>query len=391
MRCTGSYGAVPRCVDEARKDVLAEVDKNPDIWFRVNSESKVLRAIECVSSFIGSSPQDVVFVSNATEAMNAVLSSLEKEGLFSSSSAVLCLDLEYGAVSNALHDVCARRQAGFLELKVPLPTRAEDVVALVESTLRARPDVTVCVFDHITSQSAIVLPAAALCALCKSLGVRTVVDGAHAIGQIQELNIPSLGADYYMSNCHKWLFAPLSCALLYCAPERQRGLRPLCVSHNHYSQDWRARFFMQGTRDLSAYVVVPRALAFVRDELGLERAHIYCTSLLRWAADFLIAEWWGPATSSPTSEPLESSCMEKRAVADARAWREAHCIASDDMSAPFMRVFHSFCCSISLFLSFSLFVSLSPFSVFSFTASTREEKKENRERLGVSLTQLKFC
>ena len=50
--------------------------------------------------------------------------------------------------------------------------------------------------DHITSQSAIRMPLEKLIPLCKEYGVMTLIDGAHAPGQIP-LNLKELDADFY--------------------------------------------------------------------------------------------------------------------------------------------------------------------------------------------------
>src|SRR5258708_8125501 len=109
---------------------------------------------------------------------------------------------------------------------------------------------------------------AELTALARARGVRVLIDGAHAPGQL-ELDVPALGADWYVGNCHKWLFAPRSCAFLWCADEAKRELHPLAISH-HYGEGFTAEFDWIGTRDFSAWLPVVDALRFL-DGLGAAR------------------------------------------------------------------------------------------------------------------------
>ena len=125
------------------------------------------------------------------------------------------------------------------------------------------------VISHITSPTALTFPIAEICQRAAAQGIITIVDGAHAPGQIP-LDLETLGADFYTGNLHKWLCCPKGAAFLYARRDRQPMLQPLVVSWG-----WRAftpgpspfqdYFSWTGTIDPAPYLSAPAAIAFQQE------------------------------------------------------------------------------------------------------------------------------
>jgi selenocysteine lyase/cysteine desulfurase len=84
-------------------------------------------------------------------------------------------------------------------------------------------------FDSIASYPAFILPSERLVPLCKQYGAMSIVDGAHAIGQIP-LNLEALDADVYFSNGYKWLCSPKGSALMRVSPRVQPLIVPATLN-----------------------------------------------------------------------------------------------------------------------------------------------------------------
>lgn len=77
----------------------------------------------------------------------------------------------------------------------------------------------VAVVDAIAANPGVRLPWKEMVAICRDAGVWSVVDAAHSIGQEVDINLSEAKPDFWISTCHKWLFAKRSCAVLY-VPKR---------------------------------------------------------------------------------------------------------------------------------------------------------------------------
>ncbi len=118
-------------------------------------------------------------------------------------------------------------------------------------------------------------------------GVPVLVDGAHGPGQVP-LDLPAIGADWYVGNCHKWLSAPKGCGFLHARADRRAELHPVTISHG-YGQGFIEEFDWTGTMDATAFLALPAALDFFR-RLGGAAMTERNRRLVSEAATFLAAE-----------------------------------------------------------------------------------------------------
>jgi isopenicillin-N epimerase len=200
---------------------------------------------------------------------------------------ILATNHEYGAAERTWRFTCQKREARYIVQPLSLPIL--DVETVVEQLWAGVTERTRVIFlSHITSPTALVLPVREICQRARAAGILTVIDGAHAPGQI-ELALDEMGVDFYAGNCHKWLCAPKGSAFLYARPEVQPLLEPLIVSWGWESRTPGPSTFLDyftwvGTDDPAAYLSVPAAIEFQRQH-DWPQVQAACHQLARQARD----------------------------------------------------------------------------------------------------------
>jgi isopenicillin-N epimerase len=166
----------------------------------------------------------------------------------------------------------AARQRGAVVRTAVMPYPVRSAAELRDACLAALgPRTRLAIVDHITSQSALIMPLAEIAAACRARGVAVLADGAHAPGAIP-LDIPSLGVDWYVANLHKWMWVPRSSGILWASPERKADVHPAVISWG-LDQGFTAEFDLPGTRDPSAHLAAPAAIAMMED-LGADAVRV---------------------------------------------------------------------------------------------------------------------
>jgi isopenicillin-N epimerase len=299
----GTVGAPPRRVLVAQQRIRDEIERQPArvllrelsstlVGGKTGRVPRLRQAAAAVAAFLGARGDDVVFVDNATAGVNAALRSAG----VGPGDEILVADHAYGAVAKVAGFIARERGATVRTVALPWPPRPDAVLDTVVAALG--PHTRVAIVDHVTSESALVMPLAAIASACRARGVAVLVDGAHAPGAIP-VDIPALGVDWYSANLHKWAWSPRSCGILWAAPGRQAGLHAPVVSWG-LDQGFTAEFDWPGTRDPSPALAAPEGLAFMR-ELGVDAVQGY-DHALAWQAGRLLTERWGTSLVQEESQ-----------------------------------------------------------------------------------------
>ena len=193
----GSFGACPRAVFERYQRWQRELEHQPVLFLARRLEELLAEARAALGDYVGADPDDLVFVPNATAAVNVAAWAIGLEA----GDEVLATDLEYGALDLTWERVCDQAGARYVRAPIPLPVESSE--QLVDAIwAKAGPRTRVLFLSHHTSGTALTLPVGELCRRARERGIVTVVDGAHVPGHLP-LHLRALDADYYGGNCHK--------------------------------------------------------------------------------------------------------------------------------------------------------------------------------------------
>ncbi len=303
----GSFGPSPRPVLAARQAWQERLQTNPINFLNREMEGALAAARQRLGQFVGCSDDDLVLVDNATFAMNIVAQSFP----LATGDEVLLTDHEYGADVRIWQQRCEAVGARLVTARLPRPlASADEVVAALFAC--ATPRTKLLVFSHVTSPTAVVLPAEAICRRARELGLAICIDGPHAIG-MRPLNLATLDCDFYAASCHKWLSAPIGSGFLYVHPRAQTGIRSPVISWGKpfgQVKTWRDELVWLGTRDPSALLTIPAALDFFA-AVGWEDFRAHGHALARLAREKISeltgleplvpdsVDWYGSMISLP--------------------------------------------------------------------------------------------
>lgn len=270
----GSFGACSKPVFERYQQFQLELEEEPVQFITVKGPSYLQNSRKALGQYLNAHEDDLVFIPNPSHAVNIIAKSFAlKPG-----DEVLATNIEYGACDKTWDYYC--KKAGAIYKRHPIAFPIDGKEDFIQQFVSGITDRTRLIFiSHITSATALRFPVEEISAIAKQKGIMIFVDGAHAPGHIP-VDLQKLNVDIYTGACHKWMMTPKGCSFLYVKKEWQSMFDPLVVSWGYNALfPSQSKFLdyhqMQGTRDFSAFLTVPRALQFMEENNWEEVAAHY--------------------------------------------------------------------------------------------------------------------
>jgi isopenicillin-N epimerase len=259
----GSFGATPRSVMAAYWDWQVQLESQPVQFITREMLPALQHARQTLGDYLNADADDLVYIPNATFGVNIIARSLQ----LAPGDEILTTDHEYGACENVWNFMGQKNGTALVKQAVSLPLASPAEIAdhfWQGVTTRTR----VIFISHITSPTAVRLPVETICKRARAAGILTIIDGAHAPGQIS-LDLTDIDPDFYVGNCHKWMQSPKGAGFLYTRRELQSRIEPLVISWGWgengsftSGKPYLDYFEWMGTNDPSAYLSVPAAIQF---------------------------------------------------------------------------------------------------------------------------------
>jgi cysteine desulfurase/selenocysteine lyase len=256
-----------------------------------------------VARFINApSEREIVWVRNATEAINLVAYSWGRRHL-GQGDAIVLTEMEHHA-NLVPWQVLAQEIDGDLEF---IPITDDGILRLdvFEVLLRLHPKLVA--FTHVSNTLGTINPVREMVEMAHAAGALVLVDGAQAVPHLP-VDVQELGADFYVFSGHKML-GPTGSGVLWGRPELLDAMPPFLTGGDMIREvklrrsefneaPWK---FEAGTPDISAAIGLGVAADYLR-ELGMDRVRAHERELVAYALETLAREVPGIALYGPPAE-----------------------------------------------------------------------------------------
>ncbi|KZT73540.1 PLP-dependent transferase [Daedalea quercina L-15889] len=335
----GSLGAPPLPVLKRCHEFATLTERNPDRFYRLTAPPLLNEARKHAAQAIGADHDEVVLIPNALQAITTVLANFEwKEG-----DVLLGANTSYIAVSRYLQflgDRSEQPRPDVHTIEYAFPLTSKEILDQFRSEIWkikqlypndmfddipniSRPgrigskstgkNKFVVILDSITPMPSVVMPWKEMVKICREEGAWSVVDGAQSVGQELNINVSTAKPDFFITNCHKWLYAKRGCSVLYVPKRNQHIIRSSIPTGAKYvarsveavCKNFIDQHTLNATVDLVPFLSITPAVQFRKWLGGEVQINMYCQQLAV-AGGWKLAEVLGTEVLDSTGEMIRN-------------------------------------------------------------------------------------
>jgi len=259
----GGVSPSPRIVTEAfvkytwqQEDCTAYT-----MWQILEPQSETVRT--GLAEIFGCDREEIAITRNASESLEIMLMGLDLK----SGDEILTTTQDYPRMLTTLRQRERREGLVLKMVKIPIPPKnLSEITAAFERGITSRTKVIL--MSHVVNITGQITPVKEVCELARPKGIEVMVDGAHSFAHF-DFKQPDMGADYFGTSLHKWLFAPKGTGLLYVKRDKIEKLWPLMAASEKQANDIR-KYEEIGTHSAAMRLAIGEAILFHRG-LGAKR------------------------------------------------------------------------------------------------------------------------
>jgi len=252
----GYFGRMSRTVIEEYQRNIELINRSNSVYVRQRFEQgDSLKIRAQLARLIGVPADSIALTRNASEGLQSLIRNYNR---LQPGDQVLVCDLEYDTVKGAMRWLARNRGVEVIEIEHAHPATFDSLLNTYREAFARYPRLKLMALTHVTHRTGLVMPVQAIAAAAKEHGIDVILDGAHALGQL-EFDLTDPGIAFAGYNLHKWIGAPLTLGFIYIAPERLADIDPDMGEMHFPPTDIRART-SYSTPNIPALLTLPLVL-----------------------------------------------------------------------------------------------------------------------------------
>lgn len=229
--------------------------------FGQSINEKVKHAREQIADFINAEPNELIFTSGATEAMNIAIKGVA-ESYSNKGKHIITVSTEHKAVLDTCKDL---ERKGFDVTY--LPVQSNGLIDLAELEKAIRTDTILVSVMYVNNETGVIQPIKDISKIAHEKGALFMTDATQAVGKI-EIDVCDLGIDLLCFSGHK-MYAPKGIGALYV---RQRSNKVKLTPQIHgggHEQGLRS-----GTLNVPGIIALAKACEIASQEMSQNQKNI---------------------------------------------------------------------------------------------------------------------